>query len=143
MAVETLVPTIVRAATTVAPALKDVRILRGFVAPLQGSGFSEATAVQELQAAINKRVKTRRKLRDQMKKRVLKVSDAMDCVENNVGNGKIALSFGRALVDVLAGGTGGNIELLLDAVNKCLIEHALPQTAKRKRVTYRYAKREI
>jgi hypothetical protein len=141
MAVE--IPAIVKTVITVAPALKDIQLISGLIVALSTTNpINDADALSLLQKDIDQLKKTRQKLRDQNNKRVIKISDAMDCVENNV-NGKLLLKMGQAIVNVLSGNAADVGSLIIDGINACFLEKALPQSSRRQRTTYRYAKREI
>lgn len=101
--------------------------------------------------------KTRKKVKVGLKddnKRVLKLSDAVECVES-VLNGKdtgkfIRDAIGSAFTQFLSpSGLNQNYDVdswqdfIAKPITDCMRKKVLPQTSKRKSVTYTYSKREI
>jgi hypothetical protein len=126
------VPAIVRTLITVAPALKNVPLLGKIIVALQGvKPINETKVLEELQAAKDKLRKQRKKLADDNNKYVIKVSEAMQCVEKNV-DGALLAKIGRAVIDVLTGNPQDLGTEIIDPINRCMLENRLRQDTPRK-----------
>ena len=133
--VEPIIVPAVETALTFAPWLVDVPVLGRILLLLAPGGGNDFKAIEELQRLANKR-KTERATRIAKQARyVLKASDAMQCVEENLMNGSFLLSIGKALLNTVAGGLGPTsaLELLTNRVFECIEEHTLKQTNRRRK----------
>ncbi len=135
------IPEIVRVTTTMIPALQNVRFLRGLIIPLSRSGtMNETKALEELKADAKKNEDQRTKLKKKYNKRVIKISDAMKCVEDSIGDGKIAIAVGKAILNTLTASIRGNqataVDILFGKISGCMINKALQQKNKRRRGEY-------
>jgi len=134
------IPAIVKTVTTLAPALRTVPVLRGVIVALNKVPSNEHEALEKLEADANKKKEERRKLKRKNNKHVIKVSDAMDCVEKYAYDGKIALDFGKALISVITSGVTGTStdlgDIMFGRISGCMIGKALQQRNKRRRGTY-------
>jgi hypothetical protein len=104
-----------------------------------------ALATQTMHDYARRRIqgaaKVKTKKEDEDNKRVLKLNDAIDCVEETFTPEKVWTIFNRMLEVIVSGE-----QLDLDLANpiiQCFRANLLRQDSKRKRLTYRYAKREI
>jgi hypothetical protein len=123
----TAIPEIVKVTTTFVPALKNIRLVRGMIIPLGASGtMNEAQALAEYQRSKDRNRATRTRLKQQHNKRVIKVSDAMECLEKEL-DGKLAILFGQALLNVILGGTNDCFDLAFGRIAGCMIGKALQQ----------------
>jgi hypothetical protein len=105
------------------------------------AGLVTATMHDYARNRIQNAAKQKTKKEDDDNKRVLKLNDAIDCVEETFTPEKIWTIF-NSMIEVIV--SGDNLDLdLADPVIQCFRAHLLPQSSKRKRITYRYAKREI
>lgn len=128
------IPEIIKVTTTMIPAIRNVRLIRGLVVPLQNTGqMNETKAVEAYDASKRKNQEERTKLKQKYKKNVVKVSDALKCVEDHVFDGKLALVFGKALLDVITGGKAQAGDILFGRVAGCIISKALQQKNPRRR----------
>jgi hypothetical protein len=126
------IPPIVRTLVTLAPALARVPILRGLIIALNGvKPINDKQVLEELQAAKDKLKKVRTKLADDNNKYVIKVSEAMKCVEDNV-SGKLLAGLGRAIIATLSGKAQDLGTEIIDPINRCMIEKRLRQDTPRK-----------
>lgn len=106
-------------------------------------------ALQEVPALIRRRLEKAvdedSKEEDDSKK-VVKVSDAIDCVDEHLRDPDNLLALARMIVAEITKMSSGSLpdlsNFIMD-IAKCIREKALRQDSKRKRITYRYAKREI
>ncbi len=134
------IPAIVRTVVELAPQLKNVQFLRGLIVPLSKVPSNEHQALENLEADARKKKEERRKLKKKQNKHVIKVSDAMDCVEKYVYDGNVALDFGKALVSVITSGVTGSQtdlgDIMFGRISGCMIGKALQQKNKRRRGEY-------
>ncbi len=131
------IPEVVKVATSFIPALKDVKLIRGLIIPLQNPGqFNETKALEELESAKKKNQEERVRLKKKYNKRVIKIADAMKCVEDNVFDGKIAIAFAQGLLRTLTSGITGTQtdagDILFGHIAGCMIGKALQQKNKRR-----------
>lgn len=98
---------------------------------------------QKLKAIVKK--KTRTRLEDKLNTRVLKVQDAVDCLDKTLRDPKMLKDLiGKAVsAFVIDLAVGDPMDALTDPVVECFKEKMLKQTSARARVTYRYSKRAI
>jgi hypothetical protein len=126
------VPPLIRTLVTLAPALKNVPILGRVIIALSGvKPIDGAKELEELQAAKDKLRKQRKKLADDNNKYVIKVSEAMKCVEKNI-DGAMLSKIGRSIIDVLSGNPQDLGTEIIDPINKCMMEERLRQDTPRK-----------
>lgn len=126
------IPEIVKITTTMIPALQNIRLIRGLIIPLSSAGeMNQAKALEELQSELDKKKKTRQKLRDRQNIHVIKIKDAMQCVENSL-NATVLLKFGKGILNVITGrSVEGGLDLLYDEINQCMLQKALQQKNKK------------
>ncbi len=129
MALVEIVSPIVEAALIIAPELIDVPILGRILSGLTGGHpRDEHHALEELQRSSEDRKKTRQKVRDRLGHRVIKVSDALQCVENTLFDGRLLLNVGKAIVKNIAGTPTDVGALQYDPVEECMIKKMLTQS---------------
>jgi hypothetical protein len=103
--------------------------------------MNEAEAIRQL----NQQLKTKPRKRFNDGSHVVKVRDVVSIVEEVLGTGNAILKTGIKVATALVSGTPGdpvNLDSAQQIVDK-VRDKVLKQTAKRKRITYRYSKREI
>lgn len=137
MAVEELAAELVETALTFAPWLTEIPVLGRILTLFAPGGGNEIKALEQLEAAALKRKQDRATRIKKNARYVLKASDAMQCVENSLGNGAFLLALGRALLNTVAGRSTGVSapDLLTDKVFSCIESKVLKQTSKRVKVT--------
>lgn len=124
------VPEIVKVTTTMIPALQNVRFLRGVLVPLSRAGdMNESKALENYEAMRKKDEQRRTKLKKKYNSKVIKISDAMECVEKSLYDGKLAIALGKGIIESLLGrGSGaGAPGLVFDQIAQCMITKALQQ----------------
>ena len=134
-----IIPEIVKVTTTMIPALRTIPILRGLLIPLSATGeMNQAKALEEYQAEADKKKKQREKVQNQNNKHVIKIKDALKCVENTLANGKIGIAFAKALLNVLTKGTGAKdmVDLIYGPIQDCMLKKMLQQKNKTSRGKY-------
>jgi hypothetical protein len=125
------IPPIVRTIVTLAPSIANLPLIRGLIIGLSGvKQINEKKVLEELQAAKDKLRKQRKKLADDNNKYVIKVSEAMKCVESNV-DGALLAKVGRAIIATLSGSPQDLGTEIMDPINKCMMEKRLRQDTPR------------
>ena len=130
-----MIPEVVKVVTTMVPAVKNLRLVRGLIVPLEGAGtMNEAKAIEELQGNVEKRKQQREKARNKQNKRVIKINDAMKCIEDQIGQGQLLIDFGKAILSTITSSRGQDMmDLISGRVLACMISKALQQNNKRTR----------
>jgi len=131
------IPELVKIATTFLPALARIPVL-GKVIPLFSTGqMNETKALEQLQSEIDKKKQQREQTKKQYNKRVIKLNDAMSCVESQLMNPTVLLDAGKAILSTIAtgligtGGTKSLSEILVERVWQCMIRKMLSQSSER------------
>ena len=128
--IEIIAP-IAEAALVVLPELVEVPILGRLLLSLAPAHGSDTKALEELIKQAERK-KTERKTRIERNARyVLKASDAMQCVENALVDGKILLAFAKGLASIIWRGTGDAPDILINQIWTCIEEHVLRQDTPR------------
>lgn len=141
MAVERALPALVPIIIRLFPGLTNIRLVRGLLIPLKSVDPSSET---ELARNLARKLKLdeREKFRDTA--HVVRVSDVKECYEETMKDGGLMLTFLKSLCQTLVDAKAKNAaEAVGNKLMTCVRDKALTQTAKRKRTTYRYSKREI
>ncbi len=131
---------LLRGAKSFAPVVGRLTIAAGTViglAPL--AEFAE----QKLEDGIKRGLKKKTKRQPQDNQRVVKVKDAVDCVENIIRDPRLLLRTAKEIVAIFTGEPRTIVNVAVDEIAYCIRSKALKQTSKRKTVSYRYTKREI
>jgi hypothetical protein len=136
-----VIPEIVKVATTMVPALRTVPILRGLIVPLSNVGnMNETKALEELQRAADKHKQQREQARSRVKSRVIKVSDAMKCVDEFFSTGRLALSIGKAILSTITSSFAGDPRDATDIAHaeilECMKRKMLQQRNRRSKGRY-------
>lgn len=116
------------------PTLLEVPVLGRILVALGFGHPQDATkALEELQKAADAEKKTRQKERDRHARYVLKASDALKCLEDNMMDGQILLDIGKGIVNTVLGkgATAGTPDLIYRRIADCIIEHELRQDTPR------------
>lgn len=128
------IPEIVKVTTSFVPALQNVKLIRGLLVPLHNTGqFNETKALEELQSQRDKNKKQREKLKQKNNIRVIKISDAMTCVEKSLYDGKAAIAFAKALLSTITGKGQDFGDVMFQQIAQCMIDKALQQKNVRRR----------
>jgi hypothetical protein len=113
-----------------APVLGKLPLLGRIIPFLQAGEFNEAKAIEQLEAEFDKKKKQREQARARQNRHVIKVKDAMQCVEDNL-RGKFILALGKGVLNALTGKADSSIDVLYDAIAACMLEKALQQQNRR------------
>jgi len=126
--------TLVETALTFAPWLENVPVLGRILRLIAPNGGDESKAVEDLLRQANKRKTDRRTRIERNNRYVLKASDAMQCVEDNLMSGAVWLALGRFFLNNVAGVAGSDAgEILIDKIFLCIESKVLKQTGRRKK----------
>lgn len=129
------IPEIVKVTTTMIPALQNVKLLRGLIVTLKGTGsMDETKALEEYNTSRDKHKAERKKVRDRNNSKVIKIKDALQCVEDTLGQGKIGIAFAKALLSVItqkAGASQDMLDVIYGPIQDCMLKHALGQKNRR------------
>ncbi len=132
MPISELVSPLVEAALIIAPELIDVPVLGRVLQALTGGHpGSEHRALEELQRSNDNDKKTRQKVRDRLGHRVIKVSDALQCAETTLFDGKLLILVGKAIVRNIAGTPTDIGSLQYEPIERCMIQKMLSQSSKK------------
>lgn len=131
---------ILRGVKSFAPVVGRISVAAGTIIGL--APLAEL-AEQELEQRIKRGLKKKTKREKKDNQQVLKVKDAIDCVENISRDPKLLLRTAKEIVKIFTGEPRTIVNVLVDEIAECIRSKALIQTARRQRVTYRYSKREI
>lgn len=120
------------AALTFAPWLVDVPVLGRILLVLSPGGGNEIQAMEELQKQAEKKKTDRKTQQDKNARYVLKASDAMKCVEDNLMSGGVLLAIGRSILNsVFRRSPVTGPDLLCDKIFECIISKTLRQDSPR------------
>jgi hypothetical protein len=130
MALVEVVSPFVEAALIVAPELLEIPILGKILLSLTGGHApgSETKALEQLEKSKETQKATRTKVRDRLKHRVIKVSDALQCCEDTCFDGRLLLHVGKALVKTIAGDTTEVGQLQYEKIERCMVKKMLTQS---------------
>ncbi len=133
MAIAEIVSPIVEAALIIAPELLNVPVLgRVLIALTGGHPGSEHKALEDLQRSADDQKKARQKVRDRLGHRVIKVSDALQCAETTLFDGKLLLLVGKAIVKNISGAPTDVGALQYEPIERCMIQKMLSQSSTKK-----------
>jgi hypothetical protein len=135
LAFSVAVPEIVKIATTLIPGLKTLPVLGKIIPLFQAGEMNTIQAQEQYESDKSRSTQRRTKLKQENNKHVIKISDAMECVENTL-DGKLALAFLKATIQVILGGTGNSFDTLFDPIAACMLEKALQQKNLRSKGKY-------
>jgi hypothetical protein len=132
MALAEIVSPLVEAALVIAPELVDIPVLGRVLLALSGAKpLDDTKAIEQLQRQEEEAKKTRQKVRDRLGHRVIKVSDALDCVEKTLFDGRLLLLLGKAIIKTIAGTSTQVGSLQYDPIAQCMIQKMLSQSGKK------------
>ena len=127
------IPEIIKTAVTLIPALRNLPILGRIIPLFQVGDMNDARAIEQFEAQREKNKQTRKKLKDDHNKRVIKINDAMQCVEDNIYDGKLALALAKGLVAVITQANPPDAgDILFKNIADCMVKKALQQKNGRK-----------
>jgi len=127
----TEIPQIIRTAADLVPALRSIPALGRTVIFLNRIPRDDTKALEELRRAGDKKKKEREKEARDNGRYVLKVSEAIKCVDAHAYDPRIILDFVRAVGSTLIGGTTSGFDPMRNRIVQCLKEKALRQDTPR------------
>jgi hypothetical protein len=135
LAFSVAVPEIVKIATTLIPGLKTLPVLGKIIPLFQAGEMNTIQAEAQYQADKERSSERRTRLKQENNKHVIKISDAMECVENAL-DAKLAIAFLKGTIQVILGGTGNSFDTIFDPIASCMQEKALQQKNLRSKGKY-------
>jgi hypothetical protein len=132
-----LLPIIIR----LFPWFRQSKLVRGLIIPINNVQESTDT---ELARALNLKTKIvpRKKFRDES--HVIPLDRVKTCIEEQFNNTSLLKEFVlKAAKNLVGEATETAAQDLADRMMECVRDKCLKQTSARKRLTYRYSKREI
>lgn len=122
----------VETALVLVPGLLDVPILGRILIALGFGHGNDNKALEQLEKLARDKQTERATRRDRNNRYLIKASDAMKCVEDNLMGGNILLAFGKGLVNAIIGRTGAFApDLLVDQIWTCIEQNVLRQDTPR------------
>jgi hypothetical protein len=123
---------IVETAVTFLPGLLEVPVLGRILIALGFGHGNDTQAIEQLQELADKKKTDRKTRRERNNRYVLKASDAMQCVEDNLMDGQILFAFGKGILNALVrGGSQDAADIILDKIWTCIEENTLRQDTAR------------
>lgn len=128
------IPEIVKVITTLFPALRTLPVL-GRIIPLFNAGdMNEHQALEQMQRSADNSKARRTQTKQKEGKHVIKVSDALQCVEDSCFDSTIALALLKNLCrNILGVGDKWANEIIYDRIAACMLNKALQQNNRRKK----------
>jgi hypothetical protein len=133
-----IIPEVAGGALVIMPELANIPVIGRLLVIAAGAGITDTQAIEKLQEQANKKKTDRKTRRDRNNRYVLKASDAMQCVENNLMDGTLLLSVVKGLANVLLGRADAAPDIILDKIWTCIEEHVLRQDTPRVKHTGTY-----
>jgi hypothetical protein len=121
---------ILEAAVVVAPGIARIPLLGRLIVAF-GHPITDTQALEQFQSAADRNKKTRLRTQHDTNKRVIKVGDALKCVESSIMDGKIGLAFARGVVNMLSGSADVPGEVLYKEIERCILAKMLGQGSRR------------
>ena len=126
---------IVRIALSFVPDLLDVPVLGRIIQSLYPGGGNDFEALTQIQRKAAEKQQERKTRIEKQARYVLKASDAMKCVEDNLMSGGFLLAMGKGILNWALGRAAGASapDVLCDKIFDCIESKTLKQTGKRKK----------
>ncbi len=125
---------LVETVVTLAPGLLEVPILGAILKTIVPGGGSDAHAIEALEREATKRKNDRETRIKKNNRYVIKASDAMKCVEDNIMHGQFLLSLGKGIVDWIIGRAipGTTLpDIFVERIFACIEHKVLKQSSPR------------
>jgi hypothetical protein len=114
------------------PELADIPVLGRIAVLLSGTNqLNDTHALEEFQRAKDRQKAQREKERDDNSRYVIKVSEALKCVDDSLFNTGVLMAFLKGLVNVILGKTQTMDDLMYDKIKTCILENRLRQDTPR------------
>jgi len=126
-----IIPEIVDGIVTLAPQVMRIPVLGKLLSSLGIGPILDTQAMERYQRDADRNKSTRVRTQNQNNKRVIKVKDALQCVDRTVNSPAVALKFGRALAGVIAGGTETIGDIMYREIEQCILKNRLGQSSAR------------
>lgn len=125
------IPEIVRTAVTLLPALARVPLLGRIIIALNKVPHNDQQALEQMQFEFDKKKAQRKKLRDDNSRYVIKVSEAMLCVDKNFDQATVIWDFVKSIASLVSGGSTQATDNLRNQILQCMLEKRLRQDTPR------------
>jgi hypothetical protein len=126
------IPVILRSAVLLFPELLEIPILgRVFVVFGVKGPTTDTEAMEQLQRDINTRVKTKTDIKAKNSRYVIKVSEAMKCVDKTLDSPSVLLSVIKSIARMFSGSSAGFTDQMSTDIYRCLEENRLRQDTPR------------
>lgn len=127
-----IVPATVETALVLAPELANIPVIGRLLLFVVGGKMPDGLhQVEALEDAAKKKKEDRATRKKRNARYVLKASDAMDCVEKNLMDGKLVLALGKGILNTILGRGQFAPDLIVDQIWTCIEEHELRQDTPR------------
>jgi hypothetical protein len=114
------------------PQLLRIPLIGRLLSAFRQNPYNEHQAIEALQGASDRNRETRTRLKRENNKHVIKVSDAMQCVEDQLADGRLAWTLFRSLGRTLIGLEGADAaEATMTAIFDCFVRKKLTQSRPR------------
>jgi len=114
------------------PQLLRIPLLGRLLSAFRQSPYKDSQAIENLQKASDKAKQTRVRLKHENNHRVIKVSDAMQCVEDQLADGRLAWTLFKSLGATIIGLEGSDAaEATMQSIFECFVRKRLSQSRPR------------
>lgn len=126
------IPEIIRTALILMPELANIPVLGRIALLLSGTNqLNDTHALEEFSKAKERQKAQREKERDENARYVIKVSEALKCVDDSLFDTTILMAFLKGLINVIVGKTQTMDDLMYDKIKQCILENRLRQDTPR------------
>ncbi len=125
------IPQVIKTAVTLIPALAKIPGLGKLIVVLNKVPQSDTQALEKLQSDNDKKKKEREKTVKENARYVIKVSEAMKCVNSKFDDANLVLDFVKSLIDLVTGGSQTMTDALRERILHCMLENRLRQDTPR------------
>lgn len=130
MAVEEI-PQIVRTAVTLLPQLAKIPGLGKIIIALNKVPTNDTEALEKMQGEFDKKKKERERAQQQNSRYVIKVSEAMKCVDKSFDSANLVWEFVKSIGSLVSGGSTQVTDEMRSQISRCLEENRLRQDTPR------------
>ena len=113
------------------PQLLEIPLLGRILSAFRQVPFNDARQIEALQSSADKNKATRTKLKRENNKHVIKVNDAMQCVEDQLADGRLAWTLFKSFGSVLAGNASDAADVTMQQIFDCMKRKTLSQRSTR------------
>jgi hypothetical protein len=126
------IPEVIRTALILMPELANVPVLGRIAVLLAGTHQLDDThPLEQFDKAREADKAVRERERDENSRYVIKVSEALKCVDKGLFDSKLLLAFLKGLINILLGKSQSADALMYDQIKQCILENRLRQDTPR------------